>query len=359
MPRPHAVAAAIAVLLVILAAPPALAQERGGVAGKVTDKKTSHAIPFATVTVVGAQKGGLTDSEGNFLITGVPVGTYEVRAQFLGYAAVSQPGVVVTAGRSVTLNFALQEIVVREEKAIEVNAERRLVEVRQGATIRSVNAAEIRNLPVQTITDVLQQQAGITLDADQLHVRGGRADETVFVVNGVSNRDLVTGQSTAGQLNARSVAEINVATGAYDVRYGNALSGVVEVKLKEGGDHFEAGLTTTSGSYGGRSVQFVVGGPSPFLSTMGIQALGKFSSLVDISGTVFATRFPNIDDLPGGPRLRSSYEDGLFGTRFRYGRWAAPTEDNRWAARYALTWKPNDRDKLNFNFSKRIAIDQG
>ena len=38
-------------------------------------------------------------------------------------------------------------------------------------------------------------------------------------------------QSTAGQLNARSVAEVNVATGAYDVRYGNALSGVVEVKL--------------------------------------------------------------------------------------------------------------------------------
>ena len=61
-------------------------------------------------------------------------------------------------------------------------------------------------------------------------MRGGRADETVFVVNGVANRDLVTGQSTAGQLNARSVAEVNVATGAFDVRYGNALSGVVEVR---------------------------------------------------------------------------------------------------------------------------------
>ena len=68
--------------------------------------------------------------------------------------------------------------------------------------------------------------------------RGGRTDETVFMINGVANRDLVTGQSTAGQLNARSVAEVNVATGAYDVRYGNALSGVVEIKLKEGGDRF-------------------------------------------------------------------------------------------------------------------------
>ena len=96
---------------------------------------------------------------------------------------------------------------------------------------------------MQTIGDVLQQQAGISTDADQIHVRGGRADETIFVVNGVANRDLVTGQSTAGQLNARSVAEVNVATGAFDVRYGNALSGVVEIRLKEGGEKLAAGLT--------------------------------------------------------------------------------------------------------------------
>jgi len=87
---------------------------------------------------------------------------------------------------------------------------------------------------VSTVTEVLQQQAGISTDADQIHVRGGRSDETVFVVNGVTNRDLVTGAPTAGQLNARSVAEVNVATGAYDVRFGNALSGVVEIRLKEG-----------------------------------------------------------------------------------------------------------------------------
>ena len=94
----------------------------------------------------------------------------------------------------------------------------------------------------------------------------GRADETVFVVNGVANRDLVTGQSTAGQLNARSVAEVNVATGAYDVRYGNALSGVVEINLKEGTDKFTAGITTTTGSYGGRACQVVIGGPDKLWS---------------------------------------------------------------------------------------------
>src|SRR5262249_15599973 len=64
-------------------------------------------------------------------------------------------------------------------------------------------------------------------------------------------------------------------------------------------------------------------------------------------------------DRGGRPRLRSSYEDGLFGWRFHYGDFFSPSEDNRWAARYNLTWKPDSRDKWNLNLSKRIAIDQG
>ena len=353
----------ILLLLALVTAGPAAAQDRGGVGGRVSDKRTGHALPFATVTIIGAQKGGLTDSEGRYLVTGVPPGTYEVRVQFLGYKPESRPGIVVAAGRTTTLDFVLEDIVVREEKTVEVTAERRLVEVRQGATVRSVNANEIRNLPVQTIGDVLQQQAGISVENDQVHVRGGRADETVFVVNGVANRDLVTGQSTAGTLNARSVAEVNVATGAYDVRYGNALSGVVEVNLREGGDKLAGGFTMSSGKYGLRQLQMVVGGPDPIwkplLGLFGVRVPGTMSSIIDFSGSGYETRFPSMVTLPGEPRLVSGYEDALFGHKFNYGTFWAPSEDNRWSGRYGLTWHPNSRDRMNFNFSKRIDIDQG
>ena len=381
----------ITAFLLVVCAVPAHAQDKGAVTGRVTDKRTGHALPFASVTVMGAQRGGLTDSEGQYFLNGVPVGTFEIRIQFLGYKPFSRAGVVVTAGKTTSLDVQLEDVVVREEKVVEVTAERRLVEVKQGATIRSVNASEIRNLPVATIADVLHQQAGISTDADQIHVRGGRTDETVFVINGVANRDLVTGQSTAGSLNARSVGEINVATGAFDVRYGNALSGVVEIKLKEGGDRFNGGLTTTAGSYGGRAWQLVLGGPDPNLRYLGAGMLGAaipfgigiqrglvpalaaaaatgasfvklpgtVSSIIDISGSQAATRFNNITDLPGNRRLHSGYEDVLFGTRFTYGDFFAPSEDNRWAARYGMSWKPNSRDKLSLDVSKRIAIDQG
>jgi outer membrane receptor protein involved in Fe transport len=367
-------ALAALLLLSVLSALPAAAQDRGSIAGKVSDRRSGHAIAFANVTAVEARRGVLTDSEGMYLLTGLPPGTHEVRVQFLGFAPETRADVVVTAGRTTTVDFALREVVVREERAVEVTAERRLVEVRQGATVRSVDANEIRNLPVQTIGEVLQQQAGISTENDQIHVRGGRADETIFVVNGVANRDLVTGQSTAGKLNARSVAEVNVATGAYDVRYGNALSGVVEVKLKEGGDEGFGGVTLTSGTYGGRAFQGVVGGPDPLLGPMFrlLRLPGTVYGLIDISGSLYQSRFlapragnwfsslfQNTFTPEDHPRLRSSYKDSFFGKSFSYGDFFSPSRDNRWAARYAATWKPDERDKVTFNFSKRIAIDQG
>src|SRR5262249_57845885 len=272
-------------------------------------------------------------------------------------------------------DFKLEEVVVHEEKAVEVSAERRLVEAKQGATVRSVNAGEIRNLPVNTVADVLQQQAGVSTDAEQIHIRGGRADETMFVVNGVANKDLVTGESTAGQMNARSVSEVNVTTGAFDVRYGNALAGIVEIRLKEGTEKTQLGITTSTRGYGGRAWQTVLTGPDPVwnrgLRAIGIHMPGSMSSVLDLSGSLFETRFGYLgtDNLsflertlipPPSlhPRLVSSYEDQFLGIKFKYGDMWAPSEDNRWAARYGLFWKPSNVDKWSFNFSKRIAIDQ-
>ena len=349
------------------------AADVGTISGRVTDKRTGHAIPFASVSVPALKRGGQTDSEGQFTLLNVPLGTYELRVQYLGYKAGSNPAVVVTAGK-VTVNFQLEDVVVHEEKQVEVSAERRLVEVKQGATMRSVTANDIRNLAVSTVNDVLQQQAGVSTDAEQIHIRGGRADETVFMINGVANRDLVTGQSTAGQLNARSVSEVNVATGAYDVRFGNALSGVVEIKLKEGSDKKQIGITTGTGSYGGRMWQLVATGPDPVwtpaLRFLHVKLPGTLTSVLDLSSALSETRYSYLGSHLNLLRqtltppqfhdpLRSSYEDSFFGHSFTYGDFWSPAEDNRWGARYGLFWKPNVKDKLSLTMSKRIAIDQG
>src|SRR5262249_1581808 len=107
----------IALLLCLFAASPAFAQN-GRISGLVLDAGSNHILPFATVTVVEAKKGALSDSKGEFLITGVPPGTYTIHCQFLGYGDDTRTGVVVPPGGEAKLQFKLKEIVVRQEKEV-------------------------------------------------------------------------------------------------------------------------------------------------------------------------------------------------------------------------------------------------
>jgi hypothetical protein len=137
-------------------------------------------------------------------------------------------------------------------------------------------------------------------------------------------------------------------------------------------------MTTTGGSYGGRAVQLVVGGPDPvwnrLLNTVGVRLPGKVTSILDVSCSLYDTRYRYLSPANSTfywntlhpinhpsdfRRLKSSYEDSWLGRPFNYGDMFTPAADNRWALRYGLTWKPNVRDKWAFDFSKRIAIDQG
>src|ERR1043165_8376221 len=88
----------------LVTASPSLAQVKGTISGRITDKKTGHAIPFASVNIPEAKAGAMSNSEGDYVVK-VPAGTYEVKVQFLGYIAQSKPGVVVTGDKPVVVNF--------------------------------------------------------------------------------------------------------------------------------------------------------------------------------------------------------------------------------------------------------------
>jgi len=110
----------------------------------------------------------------------------------------------------------------------------------------------------------------------------------------------------------------------------------------------------------------------PTLRNVGIKLPGTMTSILDVSGTFSETRFNYLGesgsllnfvdqafDLPDRRRLSSGYEDSFLGIKFKYGDFWSPAQDNSWAARYGLTWKPNNRDKWTLNLSKRLDIDQG
>jgi outer membrane receptor protein involved in Fe transport len=353
-------------LLLVLAAgllagtPPgdAWAQSTGKVAGSVVDRKTGRALAFVNVAIPEARTGALSDSKGDFLIGNVPPGTYTVRAQFTGYGAESAPGVVVTAGQTTTLKIAMTEVIVATEKEVVVTGTRPLVDTKTGGTIRTIGSQDIANQGLQTIADVVASQAGVTNEENVIRVRGGRGDEVTIFVDGVALRDPISGESTAGKLSARSVAELTLISSGFAARYGQALSGVVDVRLKDGGQEFEGGLSAQGGNWWTQFYEGQLSGPDPLTRKLGLG--GETSYFLNLSADFSNTHLPSIQDLPGRPRLRSGYVDSFLGQKFKYSPDIfMPFQENVWRGVAKWTWKPRTDLKIGLAYNKNLSFDQG
>src|SRR6185295_4278959 len=95
----------------------ALGQQGGSIVGQVTEKGVGGAIPDATVTVVGTQRVTRSAATGQYRLTNVAPGTYTVRVNRIGYAALSQQ-VTVTVGSEATANFSLVVAATRLEEVL-------------------------------------------------------------------------------------------------------------------------------------------------------------------------------------------------------------------------------------------------
>src|SRR5687768_491767 len=361
-PRPLVLLLAFALAAIVVPAH-AFAQGTGKIAGTVLDRKTGRALAFVNVAVPEARTGALSDSKGEFLIDKVPPGTYTVRAQFTGYGAETTTGVVVTAGRTATIRISMTEVVVATEKEVIVSGARPLVDTKTGGTIRTVRAEDISNQGLQTIADVVASQAGVSNEENVLRVRGGRGDEVTIFVDGVAFRDPISGESTAGKLSARSVAELTLVSSGFSARYGQALSGVVDVRLKDGGPKFEGGLSAQAGNNWTQFYEAQLSGPDPVSGTlrkMGLDLPGEAAVFFNLSADFSNTYLPSIQDIPGRPRLRSGYEDNFLGWKYTYSpNFFMPFQENVWRGIAKWTWKPENEWKIGLAYNKNIAFDQG
>jgi outer membrane receptor protein involved in Fe transport len=115
--------------------------------------------------------------------------------------------------------------VARHFPAIEVRAP--LHDLRSSQTVRIVSPAALRSLPVDGPEEVLALQAGVVAQAGELHVRGGRAGETVTMLDGMSLTEPRARLSL--QLPLLALRDVQVVTGAPEADYGGALAGVVQM----------------------------------------------------------------------------------------------------------------------------------
>lgn len=361
----HLALALIAFLAVPLAS--AQADQRGTLSGRVTDQD-GRAIPFASVGIPAAKTGGLTDSEGNFRVAGITPGSYQVKVNYIGYEQVLED-VVVEEGKTTQKNFKLKQIIVKREKEVVVTADRPLVEVRSSATVRSVTSEDIKRLAVTNLEQVLEQQTGTAKTNDEIHVRGGRSDEVSYIVDGAKTRDLVSGKGTAGKISSGSVAEVGVITGGFDAEFGQALSGVVQVRLKEGSARFHGSveyrtdrvgsLVDSASSFNTDGASFQVDGPEPLTRLLGWNGESKLTFLASLNTEFSDTYLYNIHSGGNDFKLSPGYQDSFLGSLLRYGHFFSPRQDNGWQGLYKLAYKAATSDKFSVTYNKSLQIDQG
>ena len=200
----------------------------GKIAGTITDARTGEKLLAANVVVEGLGTGTSTNLDGYFVILNVPPGNYRVRASLVGYSPVTQVNVRVEIDQTTTADFKLTQEAV-EGQEIVIVAQRPVVQKDVSASRANIDISDVQKLPVTTVAGAVGLQAGV----EGLLARGGRLDETSFILDGQTMRDERTNTPYAA-ISLLSIQEMQVQTGGFNAEYGGVRSGVVNVVTKEG-----------------------------------------------------------------------------------------------------------------------------
>ena len=226
-----------------------LAQSSGKIAGVVTDKGSGEPLPGVNVVIEGTSFGSATDEDGYYVILSVPVGAIKLTASFIGYATVAMENVRVSAGITTEANFQLETTQLELGEAIIIIAERPLVEKNVTSSVSLVTSEQIENIPIRGMQAIAATQNSVVVQDGNLYIRGGRADEVGFYLNGASTNSIRTGNMgrfTGIHVIQEAVEEFQVMAGGYSAEYGSANSGIISSDLKTGGEdyHFSMDFQT-------------------------------------------------------------------------------------------------------------------
>jgi hypothetical protein len=226
---------------VVLFSSPIFGGVVGKIVGRVVDKQTGKPLAGVYVVIEGTKIGDATDKDGFYQIINVEVGTYTLVVSRMGYRKEKRKEVKVSADLTTRVNFELSPTAVKV-KAVTVKEEKPMVIPDATSTTHIVTREKISNRARDSYQEVLATESGVVFSTggasgatDGIHIRGGRGDEVVFMVDGMSAQDRLTGRSEASiEIANLAIEEMEILTGGWSAEYGQAMSGVVNIVTREG-----------------------------------------------------------------------------------------------------------------------------
>lgn len=336
-------------------------QTTGSVSGKITDAKTNEELPGVNIILKGTYYGAATDLRGRYQIESINPGNYTIEISYIGFKSMQFTGVRIEAGKNFQLDVKLEESVLTLDQDVVVVGDKPLLDVEETQSKRTISREDIDIAIVENITDLVTQQAGVIKSDNSIHIRGGRSYENAFLLDGVSVQDPLAGTGFGLQLSAAAIEEVDVITGGFNAEYGQATSGVVNVRTREGGSKYSGFISYKRDNFGDKTSPHVFNldileanfsGPEPIVSTLlpalGIYLPGEFTFFINFYGGLS-------DGITQGyykPTASQLYSSTFYGTRF------APRAENSWFWLGKLTYKYSPTLKFNYSFNQSVNINQ-
>jgi hypothetical protein len=241
--------------LLILTTPWVAAQQSTGtLAGTISDE-TGGVLPGADITLTNVENGStrdaITDDTGQFRVTNLAPGEYELRAQLPGFQTAVRSGIVLNVGRSPSLNITLSVGSVSEE--VIVTGDAPLVDTLTSSVRELVDDRKIRDLPLngRSYEQLAMIQAGVvahrgianpnasasTASGFRFSVGGARPTANSFVLDGTNINDAqgaTPGSASGVNLGVEAIREFEILTNSFDATFGRSAGAIINVVTKSG-----------------------------------------------------------------------------------------------------------------------------
>ncbi|RKX28374.1 MAG: hypothetical protein DRP47_04495 [Candidatus Zixiibacteriota bacterium] len=376
-------------VLVVFGVGDAFAAATGKIMGTVTDKSNGEPVIGASVMVVGTDRGAMTDFDGKYVIPQMEPGEYTLRITSIEYVTVEVTNVEVKADITTEVSQKVESKTTELDKVITVKGKQDQLKIYETSNQQTITKETIEHAPVTTVDELLNQVSGVVSNTQgEVFIRGGRAGEVSYIVDGVPLNDPLGGLGQAGaqlSLVSGSIQELQVIKDGFDPEYGDALSGIVKITTQTGSkDNTRINIQYQTDDFGNKElnkysrnndyIRIALSGPDPFLKNKIFPALGLkfledkeltyyFYGEVDKSDGIFqyssydtpATRRPtgffNLFGIEIPERLQNKYYY-MANLKFR------PRQNLKFVLSYKNQQTKNtvfDRDRWEYRYSSSTA----
>ena len=217
------------------------AGQTGKISGRVTDSQSGEALAGCNVLVQGTSMGAATDANGEYFIINLSPGSYYLAFSMIGYASYTAEFVQVNIDVTTPVNAALTTEAL-QMTGVSVTAERPAIENTLTSSKHIVSGDIMSRMAITDVNDVIKTLPGVIEFGGDLHIRGGRSGEEMYLVDGASVTNAVMG-GQAIPVNPNMIGELQLITGTFNAEYGQAMSGLFNTVLREPAPGFSASFS--------------------------------------------------------------------------------------------------------------------